>query len=131
MSYHPPNRFSWLIVHSERLSEPFASSSTCKNPFNPAFNVVQRIVGNSKDLTELSLVRDWLSSITSTSNLIETRNGYYPFTKNSLKQQRRLGKEPATIKSLDPDATFRQGKPLLVEDAVSISIDLIEIKLNY
>lgn len=97
------------------------SSSRQPSAYAAPFAVVQAVVTASPALLELSTVRDWLSNIVdSRASAIEVRAGYYTFTKNSLKQQRRTGKkgEARVVTELDPDAGLRQGSRLQVEDAV-------------
>ncbi|GAA5990105.1 hypothetical protein JCM10908_005823 [Rhodotorula pacifica] len=112
-------------LYSERLSGTPSAPSSSKNPYTPPLAVAQRLIESSKDLLELSVIRDWLHEIPFTVTGVEARRGYAPYTKNKLKQLRRTGaKAPqGLVDRLDPDALVRaraedEGARLEADDAL-------------
>lgn len=94
----------------------------------------------------VKIVRDWLSSNLACLYPVEVRKGYWPFTKNRLRSERRMSTGPASaqrgpsatakgrafgagqsgsaatavgkgVKSLDPDSVTREASTLELEDA--------------
>ncbi|GAA5961845.1 hypothetical protein JCM8115_001441 [Rhodotorula mucilaginosa] len=103
---------TWTLLralYSERLSGTPSAPSSSKNPYTPPLAVAQRLIESSKDLLELSAIRDWLHEIPYSASGVEARRGYAPYTKNKLKQLRRTGaKAPqGLVDRLDPDALVR------------------------
>lgn len=145
---------TWRLIHHlhaervQRINEQRggidgdALASTSKSsPYRTPFAAVQDILEADAALSELKIVRDWLSNNLSYIHQVEVRKGYWPFTKNKLRNERRSGSSgntqasksrPSTfgsksafastamgkgVKSLDPDATTREGSTLELEDA--------------
>lgn len=85
--------------------------------YQTPFAAVQDILHRNRELREVKIVRDWLSSQLPAVHVAEVRKGYAPFSKNRLRAEKRTqinsrsSKSTNTIKSLDPDAESRgQGK---------------------
>ncbi|GAA5880076.1 hypothetical protein JCM3774_003301 [Rhodotorula dairenensis] len=118
---------TWTLLralYSERLSGAPSAPSSSKNPYTPPRAVAQRLIESSKDLLELSAIRDWLHEIPFSTYGVESRSGYAPYTKNKLKQLRRTGgKAPqGLVDRLDFDALVRakaedEGARLEADDA--------------
>ncbi|BGP49686.1 Nucleoporin nup84 [Rhodotorula kratochvilovae] len=105
-------RNTWALVqtlYAHRLEDQPAVPSSSKNPYTPPRTVAERFVESSKDLVELSAIREWLNANPSSLNPAEIRRGYLPYTKNKLKHLRRTGAPTpqGLVTQLDPDALLR------------------------
>lgn len=138
---------TWNLIHllyAERLqrasSDPSSSSAdrVRKNPYETPFAAVQDLIDGDAPLSELRIIRDWLSSTLVCTHPVEVRKGYWPFTKNRLRNDKRttstssgrggsagkglgLGKAGGTgkgIRALDPDAPTREASALELEDGI-------------
>ncbi|KAL8276505.1 hypothetical protein RQP46_011106 [Phenoliferia psychrophenolica] len=134
-------RNTWQLVqalYAERLTElredsPSPQGSTSKNPYTPPQSVVQKIIGASKDLSELNAIRDWLHSIPTSLNPAEIRRGYLTYTKNKLKQANRTGAPTprGLVDELDPDAVRRGHNVALDADDASYERALTRSLFEY
>ncbi|UZJ51384.1 hypothetical protein CBS101457_000704 [Exobasidium rhododendri] len=137
------------LLHAERMQRSqsqkhdAAAASTSKkaiNPYQTPFSAVQDILENDESLSELKIIRDWLSSNLKCTHPVEVRKGYWPFTKNRLRSEKRVGSTSSRggrmqgdagaarrstmigstgrgVKTLDPDAVSREMSTLELEDA--------------
>lgn len=145
---------TWKLIHQlqaervqrineqkDRINGDSLASSSRTDPYRTPFAAVQDILEADAALSELKIVRDWLSNNLSYMHPVEVRKGYWPFTKNKLRNERRSGSATNVqsnksrlstfgsrsgsasttmgkrVKSLDPDATTREGSTLELEDA--------------
>ncbi|KAK4695199.1 hypothetical protein P7C70_g8599, partial [Phenoliferia sp. Uapishka_3] len=134
-------RNTWGLVqaiYAERLSDarlesPDPFDEAIQNAYAPPLSVVQNIIGSSKQLGELSAIRDWLHSIPTSLNPAEIRRGYLTYTKNKLKQAKRTGGKPpqGLVSELDPDAVRRSGNVTLDSDDASYERALLRSLFEY
>lgn len=134
---------TWNLIHllyAERLSRASSDPSSSKkgsNDYETPFTIAQDLFDKDGPLSELRIIRDWLSSSLVCIHPVEVRKGYWPFTKNRLRNDKRtsssgrsgavpgrggLGKAGITgkgIRALDPDATTRDTTSALeLEDGI-------------
>ena len=101
---------------------------TDQNPYEPPLSRAQVFLATSNqtsksnarrgsNLSELNVVREWLqATVLPVEHGIEARKGYWTFTKNKVKNAKRVGgAQQAT--SLDPDVVHRGDTRLEMEDA--------------
>lgn len=105
---------------------PSAQSLLLRNPYTPTSELTDAIMKNSRFLTELIAVREWLHETAPYPPTYPGAvTGYWKFTKYEVLQSKRLGKgkerETASgyVLAMDPDAPNRgEGKALAADDAV-------------
>ena len=155
------------LLHAERWQraesdggQNGASGSAMRTgkPYQTPFSAVQDILEGDASLSELKvshhrgsaalatadralpaqIIRDWLSNNLQCTHPVEVRKGYWPFTKNRLRNEKRLGSSSRArtqpevgtgrrsnligatgkgVRSLDPDAANREMSTLELEDA--------------
>ncbi|PVU94963.1 hypothetical protein BB561_002152 [Smittium simulii] len=78
---------------------------------------VQKIFEADKHLAESLAIKTWLENSAPKTRYIETRPGYWPFTKKEIEISNKKSETNKTlVTQLDPDATTRQQKNLAFED---------------
>lgn len=127
------------LLHLERAQNTHSDKELQRpqNVYQTPFTAVQELMENDPALSELKIVRDWLSWNLACLHPVEVRKGYWPFTKNRIRSDRRssstkptakghsfgasmLGQRGAAgkgVKSLDPDSISREASTLELEDA--------------
>ncbi|CAH7674552.1 107-domain-containing protein [Phakopsora pachyrhizi] len=122
--YWSLERNTWQLVqmlYTQRTAGPQPTDQNIlSNPYLPPLNVVNIHLAKSKDLLELSTVRDWLHTCPTQTHPAEIRRGYWPYSKSSIKHiiqrqnpSKNFGSKKNTypITSLDPDAPLRPIEP--------------------
>lgn len=111
-------RNTWQLVqmlYTERTSPlDLSTSKSLTNPYLPPLDVVNAFLPKSRDLLELSTIRDWLYTCPGPTHATEIRRGYWPYTKAALKHASQknqpisqLSSQNKLVHELDPDAPLR------------------------
>ncbi|EPQ28030.1 uncharacterized protein PFL1_04357 [Pseudozyma flocculosa PF-1] len=138
---------TWTLLHTltaERLLRKQAAAdldpqdSDAANPYDTPLVAIQSILEKDDELTELKLIREWLQETLPPKHIVEVRKGYWTFTKNRLRAEKRAGSggganrvpfgsaagsglgaksRGKAVAQLDPDATSRSQGGLELEDA--------------
>ena len=92
-----------------------------RNPYTPQGRLVQRLLETSPNLTELTIVLEWLKSMAPGHLQLDHRSSYRMYTKRKIQQNLRQGdaRQDRLVRLLDPDALSRDpGLTLDREDLV-------------
>ncbi|KAG0142764.1 hypothetical protein CROQUDRAFT_662084 [Cronartium quercuum f. sp. fusiforme G11] len=111
-------RNTWQLVqmlYTERTSTlDLSNSKLPTNPYLPPLDVVNAYLPKSKDLLELSTIRDWLYTCPTSTHPTEIRRGYWPYTKAALRHASQknqpishVSSQTRIVHELDPDAPLR------------------------
>lgn len=89
-----------------------AEEDASENPYEPPLSRAQAYIASPKyKLSELNVIRDWLQThVLPVKHPIEARRGYWTFTKNKVRNAKRVGtanRAGASGVSLDPDFVHR------------------------
>ncbi|KAN0063900.1 Nucleoporin nup84 [Thecaphora frezii] len=147
---------TWTLLHlltAERLHRKHAASAadrddaiadasddaTQTHPYETPLVAIQTILESDDELSELKIIREWLQETLRPRHIVEVRKGYWTFTKNRVRAEKRAGggggaggrlafgsaagsglggkSRGKVVKNLDPDATSRGEGGLELEDA--------------
>ncbi|THH14665.1 hypothetical protein EW146_g5692 [Bondarzewia mesenterica] len=99
---------------------PTARSLISENPYTPTSALAYATMAESRTLTELIVVREWLHETAPQPPQPEATTGYWKFTKHRVMQVLRTGSRgwDGLVKEMDPDSVGREeGKALAADDA--------------
>ncbi|RUS17285.1 nuclear pore protein 84/107 [Endogone sp. FLAS-F59071] len=92
------------------------------SPYTSDITLVQHLLKTNSDLSEDYIVKNWLQEIAPPAYPVETRKGYWFYTKRSIKDQKTRSflqsQSDTIVTEVDPDAPTRQRKNLELDDAV-------------
>ncbi|PWN53061.1 nuclear pore protein 84/107 [Violaceomyces palustris] len=130
---------TWTLIHllsAERLQrgQPSKPLDLSQDRYETPFSAVQAILDQDPEISELKIIREWLQDTLPAKHIVEVRKGYWTFTKNRVRAEKRAGgpggagrmslgsglsgkNRGKAVKNLDPDAISRGEGSLELEDA--------------